>query len=346
MDGSIRILREGEVPIRFDGDGLLPAAILAESVDGWGNLFRRVPRVIEQRYPSFHSVELYPFVISVDPGSKILRFAYRLAFKDAAAADKFEEDMAAYLELGKDAFWENLHNVNKTNLIIAAILGGVATLGFQKLMPSMSGAEQNLISDSSSAIINNGSIYIASDPRELVDMVTKATKDPAKVTKKTLSAFRPAGALQGQVSIGPSDANLVIPEGAARLVANTSYDDLKPAIDIRKHVKTPVSIRALDLDSRTTGWKAILPDISGEKRVRVTLAGNVKIKEAKTFFADVEVEVEVNVDGKEKVKSVTIFAVYDDNDQSRLFMNEHGVQGIEGEQNIRPQLGEGRDQDV
>jgi hypothetical protein len=158
-------------------------------------------------------------------------------------------------------------------------------------------SDRSVLSNNSHSIIAQGSIYFGTQPDELLRMVGAATRDNARLTKQTMAALGPAASLsEDVVQIGDQDASLSMSSAAARLVASINPDDLKPRKEIRQLHDVPISVRALDLDKKTSGWAAVISNVS-PNRLRLTLENNVTIQQAGTFVGDVDVEFDVDLDG-------------------------------------------------
>ncbi|MDF7802086.1 hypothetical protein P4C99_21625 [Pontiellaceae bacterium B1224] len=94
-NGDTRIFAEGEFIIKFAGDGLLTAELVAESLAGWNGLYGRVPKVLGEYHPAFKHMMMVPFVESIDHGSMIARIVARLVTKSEDDARAMERDIDA-----------------------------------------------------------------------------------------------------------------------------------------------------------------------------------------------------------------------------------------------------------
>lgn len=305
-----RIFAEGEFIVKFAGSGLLTAEIVAESLSGWNGLYRRVPGILGEYHPAFKHLRMVPFVESIDHGSMIARILARLVTTNEQDAAAMERDIDALTDLAKQTLLENVARMNiEGKNAIYAILGGAVAIGALNMAGYLARPERATITNESGVVINNSAINLHIAPGELTNMIELATRDNARLTKQTLAALRPAGVLsEGVVNIGDTGTNIVVSAAAARIVAYTNPDDLKPRIETRRLVNTPIDIRAIDLDKKTSGWAVVLPSVSSN-RVRLTVSDSIQLTSAGSFTGDVDLDVAVDLDGAEKPRKAHLLRV-------------------------------------
>ncbi len=303
------LLSESEFTVSFAGEGLVRAEALAESLVGWSGIYGRVPSVLAQKYNGFRDYQMLVFVEAIDQGSLIAKIWARLVAKSDEAAEQMERDID---RLANDAVRTLLTNIKRMNdpgkKILTAAVGGVITLGALNMMGYLDDQQQVAINNSTNAIINQGAIYFSTTPAEFMGMVSRATRDNVTLTKQTMAALRPAAALtDGTVQIGDAGNNIIVTGAAAKVVASMSSAQLEPRLETRHLTNAAISIRALDLDRKTSGWAAVIPDLS-PRRVRLTLHDSVNISTPGTYIANVDVDVLVDLDGTARPKSAHVLS--------------------------------------
>jgi hypothetical protein len=304
------VLAEGEFIIRFAGEGLVTADVVAESLLGWSDLYRRVPSILGEYHPAFRNMRLVPFVESIESGSLKLRALLRLVMASEADAEALEKSLAELKDAAVKTLLENVSKMNDPGkMVVSAVLGAALTAGMLNMSGCLDKQDRNTISNNSGIIINNSAINLNVDPARISKMVDSATRDNARLTKQVLSALKPAGPLSdGTVSIGDAGTNLVVSAEAAKIVARTNPEDLKPRIEVRRIKGTPMNIRAIDLDKKTSGWAAVFPEIS-TNRIRITVADGISLKAPGTFHGDIDLDMAIDLDGNEKPKSAHLLRI-------------------------------------
>jgi hypothetical protein len=301
--GSNGLYAEGEFKIRFAGEGILTADVVAESLWGWHGLYVRIPGILGERFPPFKYLRLVPILDTIDHGSMVARIVARLVAKSDADARAMEESLDAQVDLITSELLENVSRMNTAGkYALAAVLGGVVMHGFMNVSGYLKEPERATINNASGNVMNNSAIYLNVDPGTFTGMIDTATKDNAQLTRQTLSALRPSAALSdGSIQIGDDGTNLVITADAAKIIARTKPSDLMPRIESRRCTNTIVNVRAIDLDKKTSGWAAIVPEVS-TNRIRLTVADSVRLTAAGSFRGDVDVDIAIDLDGNETPK--------------------------------------------
>lgn len=303
---------EGHFAIRFDGEGLISAELLAQCLSGWGGLYGRVPAILAGRHPAFAHVCAAVYVDEIEQGSLWLKAMIRLLAKDAEAAERIERSVREIADCVKREFWDSVTRMNPAGKhIVSAAVGGAIALGAAGLMGYFDEADRSVINASHGSIVNQGAIYFGTSPTDFSGILERTTKRRARLTRDTIAALRPAQPLSsGSVCIDPGETNLVVDAGAAKIIARTNYEDLHPRIETRRLARTAISVRALDLDRKTSGWAAIFPDVSA-RRIRASLASGVRITSTGTYLVDAEIDMEVDLDGNETPIKARILSVHE-----------------------------------
>lgn len=304
------ILSEGEFIIRFAGSGRVTADVVAESLLGWDGLYRRIPSILEEYNPAFQYLRVVPFVESIESGSLRFRTLLRLVTSSEQDAEAFEKSLAELKDSAVKTFLENVSRMNDPGkMIVSGVLGAALAAGMINMSGCLDKTDRNVINGNTGIIINNSSVSLKVDPARAYGMVEDATRDHARLTRQAMAALKPAGNLSdGTVVIGDGETDLVVSAEAAKIVARTRPEDLKPRIEIRKFKNTTMNVRAIDLDKKTSGWAAVFPAISSN-RIRITVADGVALKTPGTFQGDIELEMAIDIDGREKPKKAHLLRI-------------------------------------
>lgn len=305
-----RVFAEGEFTVHFAGNGLLTADIVAECLTGWNGLYRRVPAILGEYHPAFRHLRMVPFIESIDHGSMIARIFARLVTNSEQDAQAMERDIDALADITKQTVLENIARMNiEGKNVIYAVLGGALAIGALNMAGYLGAPERATITNDSGLIINNSAINMNVTPAALTNMVELATRDNARLTRQTLAALRPAGVLSdGVVSIGDAGSNVIVSASAAKIISRINPAELKPRIETRRILNTPINIRAIDLDKKTSGWAVVVPATS-PKRIKLTVADQVQLTTAGSFYGDVDLDVAIDLDGNETPKKAHLLRI-------------------------------------
>jgi len=305
-----RVFAEGELLIRFPGEGLLPVGVVGESLVAWGALYARVPSVLSVYHPVFRHLRLIPFVEQIESGSLSTRIIARILMKDPQAALQFEQELDALSDLAIRLVLENIAKMNTSGkIVIGSVVGAALIHGIINIGGYLDKDARGIVNSGSGIVLNNCAINLNVTPGKVSEMVDLATKDNVRLTRQTISALRPSAILSdGKVEIGELGTNVVIDSAAASIISRVDPDSLKPRIDVRPLRNVAIDIRAIDLDKKKSGWAVILSKYPG-KRIPLTVPESLKLQRVGQFMADVDVDVAIDLNGVEKPKKAHLLKI-------------------------------------
>lgn len=213
------------------------------------------------------------------------------------------EDIGVSLIFGKkekmDEFLQWLHDTNMRSVLIGAVLGGTLFYGYSVLTHNNSDPSTNtgsLISNSpNSMIINFPAGALSEEIRTQVSQeIAKRVGNKNDYAKQTLNFFKPMQHDPGAaISLGEGESKAEI---SAKTIAkiptkyvakkNNRFEDMS---------SVEIELRAIDLDSKKTGWAGSIKGITDRVKIEIDptidpseLYGKTKI------VADVTLEREFN----------------------------------------------------
>ncbi len=241
-----------------------PIKEIISSLQGLETLLQCVPRALT----SLTGVEIdgTEFLVqTIEAGSLFERFIVKFFFKDEASFDEFAE------KLGE--------NKVVKGAVVGAIVAAALVYGLNWAATSAKQTTAS-ITATNSVIIQNGAGVLNITPEAFEAMMLKAIDDKKAVAEGAIKAVAPnrtdkastlrIGAVEDGVTGSVEIPAASIAEAPLKLV-------LEPNERIEKYSNAVLHLRAMNLDSKTTGWAGKLAQ--REERLTIQLAPSVSESE-------------------------------------------------------------------
>lgn len=183
------------------------------------------------------------------------------------------------------------------------LLGGLL-VGAAFAAQRMIGRDASIPGTTTHIEINNSTVIAAGaertgmSPQDFSDLLNKSIPNRFNLASNACRVIHPAKLSEGASIVVDGEAALTVSPDSVRetpaFVEKSSPDDVRTFYE-----KTPVEIRALDLDTHSKGWAVIIP-VVGTSRIRLEIDPSVRtdaLLRSGPVLADIDVFFKENPDG-------------------------------------------------
>ncbi|MFP1783185.1 hypothetical protein ACLEDY_05630 [Lonsdalea quercina] len=192
-------------------------------------------------------------------------------------AGSLYEDVVIKLIFGSqeklDEFLDKYHNFlgegALRNTIVFAVISCLLAYGLYLASSAMSPETTSHFEANNNVIINIGAGETNLTPEGLKSVIETSVANKKALAKGALNAISPArGDENASLTIGSGSSQITIPQETIRMApTEVHFDDPSKSDDFED---VDIQIRALDLDTPSKGWAAVVPGIIN-KRVKLVL---------------------------------------------------------------------------
>lgn len=250
--------------VYFNNDGGVPIDVMAESLLALDRIIRMSPRVLTALTDvAIRDIEV--FVEELHSGSLKEHILVRLFFENEAELDKFLQKVREHL--GKPGMTRSA----TISLVLLTLVG----MGAWYAAKATNSPTQTTIEANNNVIIAIGADQAKLEPETLRAIIEAAIPDKKELADSAVKFFKPARP-DGKAGIsmdGIGDITFppeVIAATPQKLeIPKQEKTELLPDVDLH--------VRATNLDSRNTGWAALIPG-KVDKRIKLKLDPSVEIE--------------------------------------------------------------------
>ncbi|MGF1906168.1 hypothetical protein [Aliivibrio salmonicida] len=269
---------ESQEKIYYSNKEPIPLDQVIASLQGYSELFKMVPTVLEKLDENLIIEEIKIFVDEVSKGSLWEILLIGLAFGSQQSLD-------AHFSSANSWTHEKLMNIGITDknirnglIIIVAILAvSGASMAMDYMKKLLGGREESAatIQANNNIFINIGAEAYGTTPENIQNAIAHAIKQHGqhKVAKEARKIIAPAKLEQGAemkfFSGSQSSGEPVIVFDKELVEALPSYDFDEGDVNIPEE-NVEVYITSMDLERHKTGWAAHIPAISENKRIPIS----------------------------------------------------------------------------
>jgi hypothetical protein len=233
-----------------------------------------IPSILEKIFPgtSVDTIEVY--IDAVVSGSLREKFLYKLLFGSEAELDLFLEKLRKDLGLDKG-------NSKKAAFIIGLLIAAVVLYGGIQAFEKAFGKSEpaNHIEANHNTIINIGAAELGMTSESLRHLLELALINKDQVAADAVKIIKPAKNDPDSEVIFNDDVNSKIEKTAIHQFPSKTdpNEEVETSVFTTFH-NTEVHVRAIDLDNKSRGWSAIIPEISMD-RMKMQINGDLNLED-------------------------------------------------------------------
>lgn len=299
--------------LRYDTTSPVSARTLAESLLGLEAIVADSKPVISYLLGDQYVKDIDVLITKIEIGSYNDSFIVRLVFGKGRAGEKRIEDLRKALKFDK---------MDPKKAVGLAIAAAILYVAYQYAKP---GEPARIQIENSFNQIGTGTNLSGEDIRGIIEGLLGQPRR-ADLKKQVSRLLHPGGGKhEGTIQLD-NDPLLVIPKEAISSVPAIAVADVEED-PIADFPNTQIVVRAMDLDSASKGWWAIVPSLS-DSRVQVHLVPGInpnKVPIGRYFQADVTVTYAIGKNAVRKPKNYLLSKIYDEADALRVDASQASV---------------------
>lgn len=264
------------------------------SLQGLKSLSSTVPAVFEQLYPGTKFSDIQLSLTKLETGSLLEHVIIRLFFGSQEQLDKDLDVLRCKLKL------------DDPRMRLLVVLTITAVVGY-----GMLSAASNFISSFSkpaeekTEIVNNYNYIVAQGaelagitPEEFGKMIADANKNKKATAEGAIKFLQPTRKDASAAITFNGLPDVAISSGAIRQTPSYWIDPSENTVSHFENVA--INIRATDLDNAKQGWAAKIPQVNGDKRIRLQITPGL---DTLALYGKPEIKGDVSVVYKKTPKS-------------------------------------------
>lgn len=310
------------IPIRFEYTTRTPVPVsdVARSLVAMEKLLLRTPRLLNALIdgPSILSADV--LVDQVLSGSLYEDLVVKFGFGSQENLDRFLLRLRE--RLGINSMVDGNSNSGRNlvaNLALYLILaGGVAGMGYVGSQMGSGPSSVTEIEANNNVIITVISDDLAMEPADVGTILRGAIDGYNKRQLKALAvdAVDAVAPLRSDTAASLLVPNVtgarLSPEAVGEIPESLEPDE--PELSLERFDNVDVYIRALDRDKTTTGWAAIIPEVSDQRvRLKISAEADMDLLSSSKLVGDVLVRFRTTPDGGRKPIAYDLLNVQQDN---------------------------------
>lgn len=249
----------------------VPIADVASSLVALERILLRVPKVLTLvTGVQIDGVEIY--IEDIRSGSLIEDIAIRLLFKD-------QDGMNAFLDKIREGVGQR--KVIRNVLVGSAIMGVLGYGLYSATKATSTPAAAQSVQISNNVIINIGAEQAGMKPEQLQSIIEAAVSDKKANARDAIEFVKPAKLDPAATISMEGKTVLAIPNETIKVVPSSLILDDSPTE--KAYLDVDLQIRATNLDSRSSGWAALIPGLV-DRRVKLVLAEGVDARQVAGRF--------------------------------------------------------------
>lgn len=250
--------------VYFNNEGGVPIDVMAESLMALDRIIRMSPQVLTALTDvAIRDIEV--FVEDLHSGSLKEHILVRLFFENEAELDRFLEKVRE--RIGKPGMTRSA----TISLVLMTLVG----MGAWYAAKATNSPAQTTIEANNNVIIAIGAGQAGIEPEALRAIIEAAVPDKKELADSAVKFFRPARPDRNSGIRMDGVGELTFPP--AVIAATPSKLDIPKQEKVEQLHDVDLHVRATNLDSRNTGWAALIPG-KVDTRIKLKLDPSVEIE--------------------------------------------------------------------